>query len=187
MTTLSRWLKLSEQTPPVSHLLRDKFTDRWFRIHSLPRAKRYADTETEVAELKRRHHELAKEVLGNDLLTVFVGDYSEEEGKSGSSRLIHGIRVAFSQSFNIAEKDDDDPYYLNVYAVDIQAKDSAFIEVIEAVASEELGPVLFFSEKKKNAVAPYDGGADVFIWGVEHVASLKAHFSSWLSERDDGL
>lgn len=188
MDKFAKWLEVSEKTPPVGHLLRDRFSDNWFRIHSLPKAKRYPDSVIEEKELKHRHLGIAKRVLGEGKCTVFIGKYGEtKETLASSNEILGGLNLGFAFSFNIAEEEDDDPYYLNVYTGNIDIADEAYSKIIMAVSSEELGPVVFFSSKKSNAIAPYDGGADIFIFGTDDISTLKFRFSSWISKREDGL
>lgn len=60
MGEFSDWLKISQKTPPVGHLLREKFPNCWFRVHNLPSAKRYPDSDQEIAEIKNRNLIVAK-------------------------------------------------------------------------------------------------------------------------------
>jgi len=40
------WQVNDGDMPPLAHILREKlFTDKWFRIHSLPSSKRYAESD----------------------------------------------------------------------------------------------------------------------------------------------
>jgi hypothetical protein len=65
MSLATDWTAHFGSLLPVAHLLRTSLASTgWLRIHSLPEAKRYPETETEYSELLRRHREVASEVLG---------------------------------------------------------------------------------------------------------------------------
>lgn len=64
MDKFSEWLQVSDKIPPVGHMLRNNFSNQWFRIHSLPESKRYPDSEEETTLLLDRHVKVANEVLG---------------------------------------------------------------------------------------------------------------------------
>jgi hypothetical protein len=42
------WNKEYPKTIPINHQLKLIYQDRWFRIHSLPESKRYAETKSEL-------------------------------------------------------------------------------------------------------------------------------------------
>ena len=51
--------------------------ERWFRIHSLPGSKRYADTVEEWDILLSRQNEIITDLLGNNAPILFLrGDHS---------------------------------------------------------------------------------------------------------------
>jgi hypothetical protein len=49
-----------------------RLADRWFRFHSLPESKRYAEDETEVAELFARQNTVLLNVIVTDNECVLV-------------------------------------------------------------------------------------------------------------------
>jgi hypothetical protein len=59
------WSRTVGEVPPLGWLLRDLLHERWLRIHTLPDAKRYAETEPEHDEVLRRQNSVAGEILGN--------------------------------------------------------------------------------------------------------------------------
>jgi hypothetical protein len=77
---LSYWRRTYGDAPLVGHALRERFPQRWLRIHNLPDAKRYAETEDEQREILRRQNELFSELLGDGGPGEFIfGYYGEEE------------------------------------------------------------------------------------------------------------
>ena len=41
------WTKTYPDTIPISHFFKHDYSNRWFRIHSLPYSKRYAESAEE--------------------------------------------------------------------------------------------------------------------------------------------
>src|SRR5690349_1682675 len=82
------WQKNYPDCPPVSYLLKWRLSDRWFRIHSLPASKRYAESDAERQELLDRQNTVLLDVIGEGAEFVAVaGEYSESAGElPGESR-----------------------------------------------------------------------------------------------------
>src|SRR3954470_19119956 len=78
----SFWTARYSDTIPISHSFRHDHSDRWFRIHSLPESKRYADNGEEWKVLLDRQNTIMNEVLGEKSKVLIVtGDYYFEGHK----------------------------------------------------------------------------------------------------------
>ena len=66
----ARWQRRWPRCLPVGHELRCCARATWVRFHSLPGAKRYAEDDSEYAEILRRHHVLLGEMAGADEVLV---------------------------------------------------------------------------------------------------------------------
>src|SRR5687767_11747123 len=74
------WSSTYSETIPISHYLRHDYADRWFRIHSLPESKRYAESEEEWQILLDRQNTIITDLLGGgEKFLLVIGD-SEMEG-----------------------------------------------------------------------------------------------------------
>ncbi|MDJ1503014.1 DUF3885 domain-containing protein [Xanthocytophaga agilis] len=58
------WSSTFPDTLPISHYFKYDYSDRWFRIHSLPESKRYADNEEEWNILLHRQNTIISDLLG---------------------------------------------------------------------------------------------------------------------------
>ncbi|MGW1610935.1 DUF3885 domain-containing protein [Streptomyces sp. NPDC002285] len=56
------WQQQFPKVPPIAHELRAAYSDRWVRFHSLPRSKRYPETEEEYAIVLHRYNTLLDEL-----------------------------------------------------------------------------------------------------------------------------
>ena len=78
--SLIAWNQCFPKAAPAGFLCRDVYSDRWLRIHSLPDSKRYAESESERAEILRRHNTVACDMLGEGSeCFLFFGRFGKEK------------------------------------------------------------------------------------------------------------
>ncbi|MBL0020567.1 MAG: hypothetical protein IPP17_30075 [Bacteroidetes bacterium] len=71
------WTLNYPDTVLISYLFKHEYSDRWFRIHSLPESKRYADNENEWEILLSRQNEIITDLFGLETPIVIVtGEYN---------------------------------------------------------------------------------------------------------------
>jgi hypothetical protein len=138
----------------------------------------------------RRHRELAVELLGSDRPAIlflhswgsaaqFAAAFSKFPWSS--SLELHRVDPTLYPA-----PDSDDPD-LVVAGFSILWSTPAWDPLIRDVADDRLPSVLLLNPSSGEAYAPYDGGADLFLAAPERVAALAARWSSWRSQRPDGL
>src|SRR5882757_3514011 len=66
------WEKTFLDCPPIGYFLREAFPEIWFRIHTLPLSKRYADTPEETAEILRRHNTVLSDLFAEGQEYVLI-------------------------------------------------------------------------------------------------------------------
>jgi hypothetical protein len=159
-------------SPPVGFMLRQKYPERWLRIHSLPESKRYAETEGEYEELLLRHNAVATETLGE------------------------GSRCYLIQGFWVEPDDEEDGW-----TVAIEGRDqSVRFEIAETVwrtgehdalirevADWEMANVVFASRESGCVYAPYDGGTDLILQDSGQRDRMRQTYRAWLSMHPEGL
>jgi hypothetical protein len=69
---LANWDLRFPGCEPVAHRLKFLFPNRWVRLHSLPRSKRYAEGEEEFAILLARHNRVLGELLGEGRSVILL-------------------------------------------------------------------------------------------------------------------
>jgi hypothetical protein len=181
--TVREWRLRFGDTLPAGFLCRQALADRWLRIHSLPLAKRYADSESERCELLRRQNAAASYTLGEGSNCVlFITRFGEKAEWSSFEEVPLGGRIP-EHVLSSGENDEE----LQFFALPVAWRQGAFDELILAVADDRTGPVLFADNQRGCLYAPYDGGADLFFPSSEAARSACTRFGSWLSSRDDGL
>jgi hypothetical protein len=113
------WRRRWPKGPPVAHELRTAYADRWVRFHSLPGAKRYAETEEEYAIVLDRYNTVLDELFaGEDVYVVTVGWSWEPDGPEMPERRreVHGEGT---RRLTLAHDDELDPgfhSYTHLYA-----------------------------------------------------------------------
>lgn len=80
------WKETYPNALPINDELKWIYRERWFRIHSLPESKRYADTEEEYTIILNRQNQLMEELIGEGIELVvafglFTNDITNENYK----------------------------------------------------------------------------------------------------------
>jgi hypothetical protein len=182
------WNDIFGEIPPIGHLMRRSLADRWLRIHSLPKSKRYAENELEYSVLLERNARVCREILGEAKDTIlFVpvwgdGDLAPRLPEfNWASRA--GLTNATPKEFPHAEPDEPP---IRIVGSTICWSDQLWLDLLRDVADDRTRAVLLNPDTGE-VYAPYDGGADLFLANHGRVKMLKRHWSAWLSAHPEGL
>lgn len=188
------WTLNYPDTVPISYLFKHDFTDRWFRIHSLPESKRYAENDAEWEILLSRQNEIITDLFGVDTPILLVtGEYNW-----GDQREIHITdKEEIFKSFKFIRLDN-----IDLYKIDSEQYDEPDIyrpafattiwnlnyhdNLLREIAKENIR-AFFVSFNKNVIVAPYDGGVDFVLKDGLTKENYKNKYRQWLSVREDGL
>lgn len=101
------WANEYPACPPIGFLLREKYKDRWFRIHSLPGSKRYPENDDEMREVLHRHNAILDALLppGSDFALLTTG-YSDEPTPVLPLLLQNDSTLSGSSSFAFSVRSD---------------------------------------------------------------------------------
>ena len=182
------------ETVPISHLFKNDYSERWFRIHSLPESKRYAENEEDWETLISRQNEIMTDLFGLDTpILIVTGEYNW-----GDNRPIHVtdeeeifkpflfVRLDNIQLNKIdAEQYDEPDIYRPAFAQTIW-KTNYHDKLLREIANDNTRAFLI-SFDKNVIVAPYDGGVDFVLKDSSTKENYKNKYRQWLSEREDGL
>jgi GTPase SAR1 family protein len=189
------WTIIYPDTVPISHFFKDDYSDRWFRIHSLPKSKRYADNENEWKILLARQNEIITDLFGVDTSIFLVtGDYDLKDEEE-ISHLTDKEEVFKDYSFT--RLDNIDLYKLGSdYYSERQIYRPAFAETVwkldlhekllREIANDNIRG-FFVSFDKDVIVAPYDGGVDFVLKDNSTKDFYKNKYKQWLSGLESGL
>ncbi|MBC7923008.1 MAG: hypothetical protein H7Z75_18170 [Ferruginibacter sp.] len=178
------WQSHYGSATPVAHILRHQVPDRWFRIHSLPESKRYADTPDEYSILLARHNAVATEILGSQTrCLLLVGRYTVEPELDIHSQDLPLVETVTFALFDSVREPDS----MSIWYAPIIWSAERFDGIIKTVADDQAAHIMFASLETGEAYAPYDGGADLFLSSATRRNELKQRYSHWLSKHPQGL
>ena len=177
--------------PPIGYLVRQKFQDWWFRIHTLPDAQRYAESNQEESEILRRHNSLLSSILGdgNKYVLITTG-YSDSVTPIRSYPQLEPLLGPSEHWFTFPLHEfegDDEPNYWHFFFSEKTWTPQSADELLGLVAEGVVSNVLFLGIDQDSIYHPYDGGADVFVQSELLRSSLKQKHESWLSSHPEGL
>lgn len=170
---LKFWNSHYPNTIPVQYLLKNYFTDKWLRIHSLPQSKRYPENEQEWKELFDRQFKALNYFLyENEPYTLLINSIDSS----------HFLFDHFKFK-NIGVFVHDETTFQSFVAT--QKKDRIGIEIVLKEIAED--KIRGFFITPKGLFAPYDGGVDMIFENSEKRNQMKLVFKNWISPREDGL
>jgi len=188
------WTLNYPDTVPISYLFKQDYSYRWFRIHSLPESKRYADNENEWKILLSRQNELITDLFGLETpILIVTGEYNW--GENSPIHVIDEEEILKPFSFirleNIelnkidSEQYDEPDIYRPAFAKTVW-KPNYHDNILREIATDNIR-AFFVSFDKNVIVAPYDGGVDIVLKDNLTKEKFKNKYRQWLSEREDGL
>ena len=178
----------------ISHLFKQNFAERWFRIHSLPESKRYADNENEWEILLSRQNEIITDLFGIDTPVLMVtGEYTSIDNKLFRYIVNEEIFEPFSfvpldsiKMHKIDPEQYDEQVEYRPFFTQIPWKPNSYNNILREVANDNIR-VFFVSFDVSVIVAPYNGGVDIVVPDRATKENYTTKYSNWLSDRDDGL
>ncbi len=186
------WQAAFPNCPPVSYLLKQRFSESWFRTHSLPDSKRYAENALEMSEILRRQKILIEDIIEtkDDCFVVF-GCYNENPKIVYSEhfpRLIEFLDFDSEPVSRISFEFDSEPdetFQIAFGKRKIVFDD--FREILEGVADWKIVHFFIVNPISKRIFAPYDGGVDLILENKETRNKFKHKYKSWLSNHPEGF
>jgi len=177
-------------TFPINHELKWIYQDRWFRIHSLPESKRYADSENELKIILDRQNQVIDDLIGEETevaisFGLYTNDITNENYRElndfGEFRKVLTIDLHKEQP-----EEYEDEMYFDIFVKTEKWKKESRNDILKAIADDEIR-AMFISPSSKCIIAPYDGGVDVIVDSTEKRDRLKVKYKNWLSDREDGM
>ncbi len=188
------WQQYFPSCPPVSYLFKRNLADRWFRFHSLPESKRYAEDGTEVADLLLRQNTVLLDVIGtNNECVLVLGNYSsspplEEQCTTLSHFELQEFLKLSKQDFAPYDVEPgDEPIYLSVFCGMHKLTHGSLDNILLCVADWRIVNFFIVSCKQQRIFAPYDGGVDVILKDAKERDMFKTKYKDWLSSHPEGL
>lgn len=169
----------------MGFLLREKYSDRWFRIHTLPGSKRHPDDEDEMAEILRRHRTVLGDIVGSVPLVLVLTGYSETPQPVLSDQWLQEHYPA-SQPFTTMLMDDSATYW-HFFMVERNWEPFMFDALLRRIAQDTIANVAITPLDLTSVYAPYDGGADIILSSSAERDAVKNRYAPSLSPLPSGL
>ncbi|MGN7783847.1 DUF3885 domain-containing protein [Niabella sp. 22666] len=188
------WALHYRDAVPISHLFKHRYADRWFRIHSLPQSKRYAENEDEWEILLSRQNEIITDLFGLDTpILIVAGEYRWDESKSihvtEEEEIFNPFSFILLDNIELnkvgKEQYNEHNFYSPAFAPTIW-KRNYHDKLLREIAKDNTR-AFFVSFDKNVIVAPYDGGIDFILKDSLTKEKYKNKFVNWLSEHESGL
>jgi hypothetical protein len=184
--------------PPIAYLFRGEFPDRWFRIHSLPNSKRYADTPAEWQLLLQRQHTLLQDLLGAEKrLLLLTGYYTHDAAEHAAGFQDFLAREPTFSGLSFTPLPTVDLHALDSEAYDPGAHywpllaelalNAPQLHAILCAIADDVSRAVLVGEHSHVLLAPYDGGVDIILTNSQLRDHYRHKYRAWLSARADGL
>jgi len=188
------WTSTYPDTILIQHHFRHDFADRWFRIHSLPESKRYAEDDNEWGILLDRQNKIISDLLtGYSNFLLVTGEHTSEGyielhpiDEVNSLKEILFISLAPIDLNKISPDEYDHGQFYTPKFSEQNWQPKKFDNLLKDIAEDKLR-AFFVSVDKKLIIAPYDGGIDFILKDIKTRDFYKQKYSGWLSSRQDGL
>lgn len=184
-----RWRQSWPACPPIGHVFRHHMPDRWVRFHSLPAARRYPTTPAEYHEVLHRYNAVLAAMAaetGSATIYLVTVDYGDADLAAGTEPIHTGLHPGAQAWMRAADPADSE----SVYGLHVSREDFAtgsLDDLFRYVAEDRTSGVVIADTSLRWLFHPYDGGMDVIADSPGERDRLAARFSSWLSDRPDGL
>lgn len=178
----------------MSQKFTKEFSHRWFRIHSLPKSKRYPNNASEWKLILNRQNKIITDLLNNHTKFLLVtGEYSSEQYeelyKIDDVASVNQLSFITLEHINLYENNPEDydegQFYTPMFCT-LEWAPNKFDDLLKDIGEDNLR-AFFVSPDNELIIAPYDGGMDFILKDTETRDFYKQKYSSWLSARGDGL
>ena len=160
------WKSEYPEAYPINHEFRLIYEDRWFRIHSLSKLKRYAEADTEYQIMINRQNQLINDLIGEkNKIIVSFGVYTNDISNDNYKELTDFGEFKKVQTIDlhkIRPKEYEDQEYYEIYIKDDYWKDETKNEILKAIADDKI-KAMFICPSRHCIIAPYDGGVDIIV------------------------
>lgn len=184
-----RWQESWPGCPPLGHLFRRRFPDRWVRFHSLPSGRRHPLDSADLRRALNRYNSVLNALLDESsgaaiyLITV---EYGPQDSAAGTEPIHTGLHQGAVPWMRASDPDEQDMGY-GIHVSRVAPAPGDLDGLFRYVAEDRTTDVVVTDTALRWLFAPYDGGMDVIAVSPAARGRLAQRFSHWLSDRPDGL
>jgi hypothetical protein len=172
---LEIWQRLYPETPPISHVFKERLRTRWARIHNLPDAKRYPKTNAEWGIVVDRQNRVIDSLMQQGTTIRFVINFIAIDCYLFKAFDLENVGVFV---------DEEGETVFQSFTFETTWERNTLNPVLILIADGDLRAFIMGPDC---LIAPYDGGIDVILKDPHTCWAFKRQFKDWLSKRADGL
>ena len=136
----SFWSDNYPDSYPIGHELKWIYKDRWFRIHSLPESKRYAESEDEYKIILERQNKLITDIFGEELdFFILIGLYTNDitnENYTYLDYLNQFIKVETIDLHKIRPDEYKNKLFYDIYVKKAKWEEDLFNDSLKRIADD---------------------------------------------------
>jgi hypothetical protein len=169
------WVENYPDSQPINYLLGVHLKDNWLRIHSLPEAKRYANTKEEWDVLLSRQNTVIDDLISQDSDIHVVINWIDHD---------HFLFKMFNfNEIGIFTTNDGETNFQS-YSFETTWETSCLNPLLIEIADDQIRAFII---GKDCLISPYDGGMDIYYKDVQAKYLYKEKYKNWISLREDGM
>jgi hypothetical protein len=187
------WTLNYPNTVLISYLFKHNYSERWFRIHSLPKSKRYPENDSDWKILLARQNQIISDLFGDEAPVFLVKNNFIFNG----NEVVNITDAEVFKSFNFTKLDNIELWKLDpkLFAEGVICrpaytqtswKCTRHDNILREIADDKIR-AFFVSIDFKIIVAPYDGGVDIILKDKLTKEYYKNKYAHWIPENHDGL
>jgi hypothetical protein len=186
------WESNFSEALPINYMLKWTYPERWFRIHSLPESKRYADNEEEYKIILSRQNELICDLVDeNSPVLISFGIYTQDPSNENYEEINDFDSYKKTQSIDLHEVmpdeyEKEDNMFFDVYFKTAIWKRNSHNQLLKKIADGEIRAMIICPSTNR-IISPYDGGVDIICESESVKNQFKPKYTSWLSPYEDGM
>lgn len=186
----SFWQSNYPEAYPIGHELKWIYSDRWFRIHSLPESKRYAETAEEYQLIFEIQNELITNLVGEGTELILLTGLYGEEATPNEFHEIESLcgfsKVEILDLHKIKPEEYEETLLYNIFIKKVNWESNKYNELLKLIADDEFS-MMFICPDKNRIINPYDGGVDIIMETKLLRDKVKQIYHQWLSKHPEGL
>jgi hypothetical protein len=178
---LKAWQERYLNDPPVGPVLRMNHPKIWTRIHYLPLGRRPArNAEDEQTVVERFNAVMG--YLGFSVVVVLAVHLDPRDEEIEILQPFGAIRLPMPAEWTTALSEHFDLGSAQLAVAELPWTHGCLDDLWRAAARDRIGRVALYNLPTGDALCPYDGGADIFVWDEGSRAGLRERFRSWLPD-----
>lgn len=167
------WAENYPESQPINYLFKHIYKDNWLRIHSLPDAKRYANTKEEMDIILFRQNTIIDDIFSQNSDIQIVVNFIESNSFLFSMFNFTNIGVLI-----------DNETVFQSFCFETTWETNGLNPMLMEIAEDNLRAFIIGEDC---LICPYDGGMDLIFKDVNKKYFYKEKYKKWLSKRVDGL